>query len=189
MNTDCHHFIVYLKTQRQTRHSLHNMNKTIRILFVLSILLAQVGCDQISKKVVRQNIEDRQQISVVDNFITLTKVENPGAFLSLGNSLPKTVRIILFIAFPVLLLFAAFIYLFRSKGLSIYGQTGVAFLIGGGIGNLIDRILYGSVTDFVHLDFAIFQTGVFNMADVSIMAGMFILLGDKFFNPTVKQAA
>ena len=53
---------------------------------------------------------------------------------------------------------------------------GLCFVIGGGVGNLFDRILYGSVTDFLYLKFGIFQTGIFNMADVSIMTGISIVL-------------
>ncbi|MFA6946987.1 MAG: signal peptidase II [Pedobacter sp.] len=54
--------------------------------------------------------------------------------------------------------------------------TGWCFVIGGGIGNLYDRIVHGSVTDFLHLDLGVFQTGIFNMADVSIMLGMVLIL-------------
>ncbi len=50
------------------------------------------------------------------------------------------------------------------------------FLIGGGIGNIYDRIVYGSVTDFLHMDFVLFRTGIFNLADVSIMVGIGLLL-------------
>jgi signal peptidase II len=53
---------------------------------------------------------------------------------------------------------------------------GASFVIGGGIGNMIDRILHGSVTDFLHLKIGSFQTGIFNMADVSIMIGMAFLI-------------
>jgi signal peptidase II len=53
---------------------------------------------------------------------------------------------------------------------------GWCFVIGGGTGNLYDRIIHGSVTDFLHLDLRLFQTGIFNMADVSIMTGMFIII-------------
>ena len=53
---------------------------------------------------------------------------------------------------------------------------GLCFVIGGGVGNLFDRIVYGSVTDFLYLKFGIFQTGIFNMADVSIMTGMSVIL-------------
>jgi signal peptidase II len=67
------------------------------------------------------------------------------------------------------------VYLFL-KPVSGNMLIGLCFVIGGGVGNLFDRILYGSVTDFLYLKFGIFQTGIFNMADVSIMAGMSIIL-------------
>jgi signal peptidase II len=54
--------------------------------------------------------------------------------------------------------------------------AGFCFIIGGGIGNLFDRIFRGSVTDFLYIKFGIFHTGIFNLADVSIMSGMFIVL-------------
>ena len=53
---------------------------------------------------------------------------------------------------------------------------GIILIVGGGAGNLYDRMVYGSVTDFMHINFVIFQTGVFNVADMSIMAGTFIIL-------------
>jgi signal peptidase II len=67
------------------------------------------------------------------------------------------------------------VYLFL-KPVSGNMLIGLCFIIGGGVGNLFDRILYGSVTDFLYVKFGIFQTGIFNMADVSIMAGLFIIL-------------
>ncbi|MGB5497334.1 MAG: signal peptidase II, partial [Maribacter sp.] len=51
-----------------------------------------------------------------------------------------------------------------------------AFVIGGGIGNLIDRIAYGSVTDFFQIKMGIFKTGIFNMADMSVTTGVLLLL-------------
>ena len=51
-------------------------------------------------------------------------------------------------------------------------------MVGGGIGNIYDRLIHGSVTDFLHLDFGLFQTEIFNMADVSIMVGMLTILVD-----------
>ena len=56
------------------------------------------------------------------------------------------------------------------------GFIRVILIVGGGFGNIYDRIVHGSVTDFMHINFIIFQTGVFNVADVSIMTGTFILL-------------
>ena len=53
---------------------------------------------------------------------------------------------------------------------------GFAFVIGGGIGNLIDRIFYGSVTDFFQIRLGIFRTGIFNMADVAVTLGVILIL-------------
>ena len=75
------------------------------------------------------------------------------------------------------MLVAALVYLFMQKDLPQLAVIGWGFVIGGGIGNMYDRILYGSVTDFFYIDLGgIFHTGVFNMADVSIMVGMGFLI-------------
>lgn len=158
-------------------------NKTIlRVVFIFAILAVNVGCDQISKSIARNRIDDHEQISVVDNYVTLMRVENKGAFLSLGNSLPKMVRFIFLSLFPLVILGFGMGYLFTKKNLSRSMRLGFAFVIGGGIGNLYDRLVHGSVTDFMHIDFVIFQTGIFNMADVSIMTGMAIVIIGSFLD-------
>jgi signal peptidase II len=53
---------------------------------------------------------------------------------------------------------------------------GFCLISGGGVGNICDRVVYGSVTDFLHINLLIFQTGIFNVADVTVMAGTFIVL-------------
>ena len=58
--------------------------------------------------------------------------------------------------------------------------SGLGFMLGGGIGNMIDRLAFGAVTDFLHMDFEIFQTGVFNLADMSIMFGVGLMFVDQF---------
>jgi signal peptidase II len=155
-------------------------SRTIRILTIIGILTLNISCDQISKNIARNRIEDHEQISVVDNYITLMRVENTGAFLSLGNSLPKMVRFIFLSLLPLVILGFGIGYLFTKRNLSKSMLLGFAFVIGGGIGNLYDRLVYGSVTDFMHIDFVIFQTGIFNMADVSIMTGMAIVIIGSF---------
>jgi signal peptidase II len=71
-----------------------------------------------------------------------------------------------------------------KKNLSNLTIIAICFIVGGGIGNIYDRLIYGSVTDFLHIDFIIFQTGIFNMADVSIMTGTFIVLFESYFKRT-----
>jgi signal peptidase II len=136
----------------------------------------------VSKTIVRQTVAYNEQISLVNSFLVLTKVENTGAFLSVGHSLPRPVRIVLLNLLPLLVLGFALIYLLTKKNLSNRIIVGLCFIIGGGVGNIYDRILYGSVTDFLHMDFILFRTGIFNMADVSIMIGTFLVLWDVTVN-------
>lgn len=151
-------------------------HKNYTWFFLLIVLILNIALDQISKFVVRNEISDYEHIVLIKNFFTLTKVENSGAFLSLGDNMPYIFRLIILTGLPVLFLGYGLFYLFSKKNLPSTMQIALCFLIGGGMGNLYDRILHGSVTDFMHMDFQIFQTGVFNIADISIMIGVGILL-------------
>lgn len=154
----------------------------LRTLIILMILSLNIGCDQVSKNIVREKIGYNEYIGFLNNHLTLTKVENTGAFLSFGQSLPKPVNLILLIIFPMVVLGFALYYLFTKSNLTNIMMFAICFIVGGGAGNLFDRIFHGSVTDFLHIDFIIFQTGIFNLADVSIMVGMFIMLYEAFIN-------
>jgi signal peptidase II len=148
----------------------------IKIILVLAVIIINIGCDQVSKKIVRQAIAPNESISLLGNHLTVTNVENAGAFLSLGDSLSKTGKSILLSFLPVIAIVLSLVYVFYKQNLANLMLAGFCFVIGGGIGNVFDRIAYGSVTDFLHVNFGIFQTGIFNMADLSIMAGVFIIL-------------
>ena len=150
--------------------------KSLRWSVLLLLLTLNFGCDQISKKIVRIEISDYEHISIIKDRFTLTKVENSGAFLSLGDNMPYIFRLIILTGLPLLFLGYGLYFLFAKRNLPMSMQIALCFLIGGGIGNLYDRIVHGSVTDFMHMDFYIFQTGVFNFADISIMIGVGILL-------------
>ena len=158
------------------------MNKMTRLILLILVIGGNVGCDQVTKNVAREQLDYGSAISIIDPFLTLVKVENTGAFLSLGNGLSESYRVGLLILVPSLILILVFVYAMRSNSISRYGIIGLGFIVGGGIGNMIDRILLGSVTDFLHMDFVLFRTGIFNAADVSIMVGMFLLLFQSFFH-------
>jgi signal peptidase II len=157
------------------------MNKVTRLILLILVVAGNVGCDQVTKNLAREQLDYGSTISIIDPFLTLVKVENTGAFLSLGNGLPESFRVGLLIFLPCLILIIVFIYAMRSNNISRVGILGLGFIVGGGVGNMIDRILFGSVTDFLHMDFVLFRTGIFNAADVSIMVGMFLLLLQSFF--------
>jgi signal peptidase II len=157
-----------------------NTNKIITNIGILLILVANIGCDQISKNIVRQKVGYYENISLISHYFTLTKVENTGALLSIGSDLPQTLKFILLSGIPVLALAFGIGYMFFRKDISKMSMLALSFAIGGGIGNIYDRIIYGSVTDFLHIDLGIFQTGIFNMADVSLMVGMGLFLLQSF---------
>ena len=149
---------------------------------IVLIIIINLGCDQISKNLVRDRVGYNQKISLINNYFTLTKVENTGAFLGLGSGFPPLVKKIIFSFLPAVALVVAFVLLLAKFNLNYYSIISLCFMIGGGIGNIIDRIRYSSVTDFLHIDFGIVSTGVFNFADVSIMTGIMLLTYQQFFS-------
>ncbi|MTI32869.1 signal peptidase II [Xanthovirga aplysinae] len=157
------------------------LKKIFRTLIIIALLVSNIGCDQISKNAVRTNVNYGEKISLISNHLILTKIENTGAFLSLGVNFPETIKLVLLTILPIVVLLFMTYFLLVKQNLNKYSIISLSFIIGGGIGNVYDRVVYGSVTDFLHIDFVIFQTGVFNMADVSIMVGTLLLLYSNFF--------
>lgn len=158
-----------------------------RALIIFIVLTLNVGCDQATKAWVRQAIDFNERISLMEsplNFqLTLTKVQNHGAFLGMGGQWSEGLRHVLFTGLPVLFLVAALVYVFVNASLRPFLTLSYCLFIGGGVGNVYDRFTLGSVTDFLHLRFLNLQTGIFNVADMSIMAGMFGLLAYHLFFP------
>ncbi|MCX2495149.1 signal peptidase II [Pedobacter sp. PF22-3] len=163
--------------------------ENLRWSVLLLLLTLNFGCDQISKRIVRNEISDYEHISIIKDRFTLTKVENSGAFLSLGDNMPYIFRLLILTGLPLLFLVYGLYFLFAKRNLTMTMQIALCFLIGGGIGNLYDRIIHGSVTDFMHMDFYLFQTGVFNFADISIMIGVGTLLFQSIRSNQVKLQA
>lgn len=167
--------------------------KALRNIFIIIILISNISCDQISKDIVRQQLEYNTPINVLGKYLILNKVENTGAFLGLGKSIPRSIYILLMIVLPLIVIGYALYYLMKKNNVSKLLTIGICFAIGGGFGNILDRILYGSVTDFLYFDFVLFHTGIVNMADISVTIGFFILMYEFYINrreiisPTTKN--
>jgi len=139
--------------------------------------LLNIGCDQISKNVVRKNVEASERIELIGQNFILTKVENKGAMLGFGAELPTVIKILLLQVLPVVVLLVLFFRVLRKSNMNKWLVFAFACVIGGGIGNLIDRIAYGQVTDFFYIDLGGYmKTGIFNMADVSVTMGVLLIL-------------
>jgi len=161
--------------------SCMDTRKIIRACAIVVIMASNIGCDQVSKDIIRKRIADRETISFLHDHLMVMKVENQGSFLSIGHDLPQPLRGILLTGIPLGVLMLAFLYILSRTGLSRLTLTGACFILGGGFGNVYDRLMYGSVTDFLHIDFILFQTGIFNMADVSIMVGIGMIITDALY--------
>lgn len=153
------------------------MNRFMRIGLVSLLLLACVGCDQVTKSLVREQMLVGQSQSFLGDTLRLTHAENPGAFLSLGASLPETVRVAIFQGGVSLIVIGLLGYALFARRLDAWSVAGFALLAASGLGNLIDRVLRdGHVTDFLNVGLGSFRTGIFNVADVLGVAGFLLLV-------------
>ena len=142
-----------------------------RVLLAV-IIFVTIAIDQGTKVMARASLRNafpRHYAGV----LTLLYTENPGAFLSIGSNLPANVRHVVFDGLVSIGLLAAALVLFAGWMQPGPDVVAIAFIIGGGAGNLIDRFrLGGRVTDFIYLEAGPLHTGVFNLADMAITGGV-----------------
>jgi len=148
----------------------------VRKLLILLVICCNIGCDQLSKDLVRKHVAPGEFIHLVQDYFILTNVENTGAALGLGKDLAPLPKQLLLNVLPLAVLLYICYRIFRRNRIALGLGMAFAFIIGGGIGNLIDRFLYSSVTDFFFARASFFKTGIFNMADVSVTVGALLLL-------------
>ena len=141
------------------------------------MIVANIAIDQISKFIVRAEIASNEIIQLVGDTFIMTKVENSGAFLGMGSDLSPALKWILLLILPVIVLGGVVYYILTNKTLDRLSLIAFCCIVGGGIANVFDRFVYGSVTDFFHIDLGgVFRTGIFNVADMSVSFGMILLV-------------
>ena len=156
--------------------------KLLRVAFSLLIIAFTVWTDQATKALAVQHLQNKPAVQVVGNMFILTYAENTGAFLSLGKNWPAPAKAVFFISLPLLALVGLGWMIVRSKSKSPLGWIALSMFIGGGIGNLIDRLAnQGVVVDFMNFGIGPLRTGVLNFADLYLTAGaimLFFVSGD-----------
>jgi len=135
--------------------------------------------DQVTKQIVETSLAPRGMIPVIDGFFTLHYARNRGAFFSLGENLDPSIRRIFFVV-ATLAAGALIVHLYRKATASQrILRLALLLLLSGALGNLIDRVLYGEVIDFLHLYYDdVFDWATFNVADIYITAGLILLVVD-----------
>jgi signal peptidase II len=157
------------------------VKKLYKILPYYWVSLILILLDQISKFAVRNSIEPNQIIKITPKFIWLTFVQNTGAAFSFSFGNPIVNRI-LFITISFIAI--VFVIYLASKSKNKLELLSFALILGGAIGNLIDRIIWGSVTDFIWCDFPDFimiRWPVFNVADSSIVIAIVLMIISTIF--------
>lgn len=163
--------------------SLITPSRAIRLAAICMILVCTAGCDQVTKHLARTELDGAGSLVLPGHFLEFTLAENPGAFLSLGASLSLAARTLLTISVSLGLAFLLS-YLLRTPRLRLISFFGLALIWSGGISNLIDRLArHGVVSDFMVVRAGPLHTGIFNLADFAIVAGVVILAaGNRTFS-------
>ncbi len=156
-----------------------------QVLLPLLIVFLVIVIDQATKALARAWLAPRPPIIfgaelVEGGLARLTYFENPGAFLGLGADLPAALRFWIFTVVAVLLLTGLAVYAWRASAqTSTLMLVGISLLVAGGLGNLIDRIVNdGRVVDFMLVGVGWLRTGVFNVADMALTAGVGLIILD-----------
>jgi signal peptidase II len=153
------------------------MRSIPRFVVVMLTLCCCVGCDQVSKSAARSLLHSGATESLFADSLRLQLTENPGSFLSMGASLPEHLRFTLFTAAVAVLLTGLVCASLFARRLSTTRFVALALIAGGGLSNLIDRLVYdGRVTDFLNVGIGSLRTGIFNLADMAILAGALLLI-------------
>jgi signal peptidase II len=153
------------------------MQRLSRIALIFLIMIGCVGCDQVTKSLARDHLQGHAVESFLGDTLRLQYAENPGAFLSLGASLPHSWGTAVFTIGGVALILATLTYALVAVKSGRLRDAALALICGGGIGNLVDRVRFdGHVTDFLNVGVGSIRTGIFNVADMALMLGMALLL-------------
>ena len=161
-----------------------------RNLFITLLIAFNIAIDQISKAIVRSNMVEgaRGEIDVIKDYFQLIWVENKGAFLGMGSDMNPTLKLIFLLILPTIVLGYVIYYIVKTKDLDRTSLIAFCCIVGGGIANVFDRIVYGQVTDFFFIKITdTLKTGIFNVADLSVTTGMIMLLFSGVFSKKNKN--
>lgn len=136
----------------------------------------------------RNTLTYREEVDVIGKYFQLIWVENKGAFLGMGSDMSPALRLIFLLILPATVLTYVIYYIIKTKELDRVSLIAFCCIVGGGIANVFDRIVFGQVTDFFFINLGgIFKTGIFNIADLSVTSGMVMLLLSGIFNSKKKE--
>ena len=156
-----------------------------RSLYFIVTLGITLPLDQLTKQWVVDRFAYGEMLVVIPDFFNLTHVRNPGGAFSLLAGMSELWRQVFFLGTGALAIVLLLVFLSRLDPRERLTAVAIGSVLGGAIGNLIDRVRYGEVIDF--LDFRLLGGYVwptFNLADCWIVCGVAILMLDIFLEPS-----
>ncbi len=141
------------------------------------ITITCIGADQASKFLAAKNLTEGTITSYLFGFLRLQYIENTGAFLGLGSTLSIHSRFGLLVILVGLMLLGILCYLLLNTKQRVTSLIGLSMIFAGGLSNLYDRVNNaGAVVDFLNIGIGTLRTGIFNIADVTILFGLLLLV-------------
>jgi signal peptidase II len=151
------------------------MNKKVILIGFTSLI--SIAIDQWTKVLATKHLLGNAQLSWWNDFFVLTYSINHGAFLGLGDNLPQGIRDLIFSGLVGLFLIGFTVYAVRDNTMNNLQNLACGLVLSGGFSNLYDRITnHGGVVDFMNMGIGSLRTGIFNVADMAIMAGVILLV-------------
>ena len=147
------------------------MARAVPRLALALTVLATVVVDRLAKEAATRLLSGRPPVEWLGGLVRFPLVENRGAFLSVGGRLSEGIRFTLLVVGVGVALLGALAVLLAQRRLPARRGFAAAVMLGGGLANWLDRLPDGSVTDYLVLAAGPLHTGVFNLADVAIVAG------------------
>lgn len=156
-----------------------------RVRLVTIIIVITLVLDHLTKWAAMVWLKDAAPIIYLGDLFRLQYATNTGAFLSLFGSLSASARFWLLVAFNATVLSGVAWYLYSRSPVARGTAIALALILAGGVGNLIDRVFRdGIVVDFMNIGISnIIRSGIFNIADLGIVGGLFLLVALEIFAP------
>lgn len=144
---------------------MKNKEKTYSITAIIIII------DQLIKIVVNRKLPLEKNYDIIPNFLSIYHVDNTGAAFSI-----LTNQVTLLIVLSLIILFILYKYIEKEKNFTKLSTISLGLIMGGIVGNLIDRLLFGKVIDYISLKFGSYLFPVFNIADTAIVIGVILMI-------------
>lgn len=151
-------------------------SSTLRNFLLASLTGVVIVADQLTKLYIMQTMRLHESIPIIPNFFSLTYIRNPGAAFGLLAGSGPTFRMVFFGLTSLFALVLLGTILVRMPERDWMGRLSVAGILGGAIGNLIDRLRYGEVIDFLDVYIENYHWPAFNVADSAITVGVIFLI-------------